>query len=155
MIASARGAVNPPAPNAAAAVVDSGGGAGQRPAVPCRQGKARLFHQAGDDPAQRERFTGIIARNVKGMQRVLEDLLDLSRIGSGDADALQTRDVLLPDAAAEVVRQLREFAEGRGVIVEVADDLPSVSVPAAALDLSRSGQAEAVGAGDGLCHRCG
>jgi signal transduction histidine kinase len=86
----------------------------------------------GSIAAQREKFTDIIARNADGMQSVLEDLLELSRVGS---DGASSRNILLYDAAAEVARQLRDFAEARRVRVELADDLPRVEVPAAAVEL--------------------
>ena len=89
----------------------------------------------GGDPAQRDRFTSIIGRNADGMQAVLENLLELSRV---DAEQSRGRNILLPDAAAEVARQLREFAEARGVEVRLASNLPSVEVPAAALELCLS-----------------
>jgi signal transduction histidine kinase len=88
-----------------------------------------------EDAMQRARFVAIASRNVQGMKDTLETLLELSRIdpaGSG------TRNVLLADAVAEVKRQLRDFAETRGVDVEIAPDLPEVEVPAAALELALS-----------------
>ncbi|HYW06251.1 MAG TPA: sensor histidine kinase [Longimicrobium sp.] len=87
----------------------------------------------GGDEGQRERFTAIIARNADGMQSVLEDLLELSRVeGEG---APPSRNVLLPDAVAEVTRQLRDFAEARNVTVHLSPELPQVEVPAAAVEL--------------------
>ena len=86
----------------------------------------------GSVAAQRGKFTDIIARNADGMQSVLEDLLELSRVG---ADGASSRNILLYDAAAEVARQLRDFAEARRVRVELSDDLPRVEVPAAAVEL--------------------
>lgn len=86
----------------------------------------------GADPASRERFTGIIARNAEGMREMLESLLELSRMESG---VTPPRNVLLPDAAGEVARQLREFAEARGVDLRLAGDLPPVEVPAAVVEL--------------------
>ena len=86
----------------------------------------------GSVATQREKFTDIIARNADGMQSVLEDLLELSRVG---ADGASSRNILLYDAAAEVARQLRDFAEARRVRVELSDDLPRVEVPAAAVEL--------------------
>lgn len=89
----------------------------------------------GDDDAQRDRFTGIVARNLDQVQSVLSDLTELSRIdGSGGAG----RNVLLADAVREVARQLDEFARARGVRMELADDLPEVEVPAAAVELCLS-----------------
>ena len=87
----------------------------------------------GESAAQRVTFTDIIARNADGMQSVLEDLLELSRV---EADGGQgARNVYLADAAAEVARQLRDFAEARRVRIELEPGLPQVEVPAAAVEL--------------------
>lgn len=88
-----------------------------------------------EDPKQRSRFTGIIARNTDGMQAVLQNLIELSRM---DTQQSQGRNVLLSDAAAEVARQLRDFAHARGVEIRLAEDLPVVEVPAAAVELCLS-----------------
>jgi signal transduction histidine kinase len=74
----------------------------------------------------------MVAENADGLHRVLTNLEALSRI---DADARQQRHVLLPQAAAEVTRQLRDHAAARGVLVQVAGDLPAVEVDAAAVEL--------------------
>lgn len=84
------------------------------------------------DAEQRRRFIAIIARNAADMQNVLEDLLTLSRM---DGDARQQRNVLLPEAAAEAARQLREMARDRRVEIRIAADLPRVEVDAAAVEL--------------------
>lgn len=89
----------------------------------------------GDDAGQRRRFTGIIGRNVNHVKTVLGDLTELSRIDESDGPG---RNVLLPDAAREVARQLRDFAEARKVEIRLADDLPAVEVPAAAVELCLS-----------------
>lgn len=89
----------------------------------------------GEDAAQRKRFTGIIGRNVGHVKTVLGDLTELSRIDSSDGPG---RNVLLPDAAREVARQLRDFAEARQVEIQLADGLPPVEVPAAAVELCLS-----------------
>jgi signal transduction histidine kinase len=86
------------------------------------------------DEAQVRRFAGIAARNLAGMQEVLQSLIELSRL---DTSVVQDRNVLLPEVASEVRRQLRDFAEARGVLVEIAD-LPCLEVPAAALELALS-----------------
>jgi signal transduction histidine kinase len=85
-----------------------------------------------NDPEQVERFAGIASRNAEAMQAVLEDLLALSRV---EQQVLQSRSVLLPEAVAEVVRQLREAASERGVAIQVADDLPEVEVNAPVFEL--------------------
>lgn len=87
---------------------------------------------AADDPRQRERFLSIIIGNAERMQDVLDDLISLSRTDEG---ARQQRNVLLPEAAAESVRQLREMAASRDVDLRISDDLPKVEVAAAAVEL--------------------
>jgi signal transduction histidine kinase len=98
------------------------------------------------NPEQRAKFVGIAARNVAAMKDTLQNLLELSRI---DPAADGVRNVLLGDVAGEVRRQLREFAEARGVEVEVAADLPAVEVPAAVLELALSNYVS-----NGVKYRC-
>ena len=86
-------------------------------------------------PADVSRFLSIVTTNVDAMRVTLDKMTELSRL---DAQPAQTRNILLEDAAAEVKRQLREFAEDRGVTVELDDDLPPVEVPAAAVELALS-----------------
>ncbi|HEX2190105.1 MAG TPA: sensor histidine kinase [Longimicrobiaceae bacterium] len=87
------------------------------------------------DPEKRARFSGIVANNAEAMQDVLQNLIELSRL---DTDVRLQRNVLLPEAAAEVVRQLREMAQSRGVDVCVEGELPPVEVNAAAVELCLS-----------------
>lgn len=96
------------------------------------RGASSLLPEPWVDEPQRDRFRLMIRENADGLQRVLENLEALSRI---DSDARQQRNVLLPQAAAEVVRQLRDAAQARHVEVEIAPDLPSVEVDAAAVEL--------------------
>ena len=88
-----------------------------------------------EDPKQRTRFVDIAARNVNAMKDTLGTLLELSRI---DTEGAPARNVLLSDVAGEVRRQLREFADARGVEVQIADDLPVAEVPAAPMELALS-----------------
>jgi signal transduction histidine kinase len=64
------------------------------------------------------------------MRQVLDNLLELSRVTTR-----QQRNVTLPHAATEAARQLRDTAASRGVTIRLADDLPSVEVNAAAVEL--------------------
>jgi signal transduction histidine kinase len=89
----------------------------------------------GTDEAQRARFLSIAAANIAAMGETLNSLLELSKI---DMDPTPMRNTLLPDAAAEVRRRLRDYAKARGVTVEIAPDLPWVDVPAAAVELALS-----------------
>lgn len=84
------------------------------------------------DEAQRERFSTIVLSNAEALQSVLEDLLELSRT---DGEVRQHRNVELPQAVAEVARQLRELASERKVELRVSPDLPTIEVDAAAVEL--------------------
>jgi signal transduction histidine kinase len=84
------------------------------------------------DEQQRARFATMVVQNAEGMQAVLENLLELSRMDPG---VRRQRNVVLPSVAAEVCRQLREMASSRGVQVRMRD-LPEVEVSAAALELA-------------------
>jgi signal transduction histidine kinase len=97
------------------------------------RGAAALLPEPWLTDAERARFHRMVAENADGLQRVLTNLEQLSRL---EADARQQRHVLLPQAAAEAVRQLRDHAAARGVAVRVADDLPAVEVDAAVVELS-------------------
>lgn len=87
------------------------------------------------DSAEVARFTRIVIDNATAMQDVLQDLLALSRT---DTDVRQQRNVLLRQAAAEVVRQLRELAASRGVTVSLDESMPEVEVNAAVVELCLS-----------------
>jgi signal transduction histidine kinase len=96
------------------------------------RGASALLGEPWLEPNQRERFLRIIAQNGEGLQRVLENLTALSRL---DGEARQHRNVLLPQAAAEVVRQLRDAAKLGDVQVRIDVDIPAVEVDAAAVEL--------------------
>ena len=81
---------------------------------------------------ERERLVGVVVRNMESMRVALDNLLELTRLSS---DSRQQRHVLLPRAAAEVVRQLRELARSRQASVRLQPDLPEVEVNAAAVEL--------------------
>jgi signal transduction histidine kinase len=86
-------------------------------------------------PEMQERFVTMVRTNALAMQGVLEDLLALSRT---DTDQRRQRHVLLPEAVAEVVRQLRGLAAERRVLVRIQGSLPREEVNAAAVELSLS-----------------
>lgn len=81
---------------------------------------------------KREELAALIVRNVRGMQGILDNLLELTRV---DPDARQHRHVGLQSAAAEVARELRELATANGVTLRLSDELPDVEVSAAAVEL--------------------
>jgi signal transduction histidine kinase len=96
------------------------------------QGAHALLEESWLDETARMRFLRMIGENVEGIEAMLGNLLVLSRL----EDRVQHRNVRLPQAVAEVVRQLREMARANAVTVNVADDLPDVEVDAAAIELS-------------------
>jgi signal transduction histidine kinase len=95
------------------------------------RGAAALIAEPWLEAVQRERFVQMVRDNTDALQRVLDNLETLSRI---ESDTRQRRNVLLPQAAAEAARQLREPADAKGVNIEL-DDLPPVEVDAAAVEL--------------------
>ena len=96
------------------------------------RGAAALLSEPWLETVQRDRFVNMVRDNTDALQRVLDDLETLSRL---DGDTRQRRNVLLPQAAAEAARQLRDPAEARGVSIEIPEDLPAVEVDAAAVEL--------------------
>jgi signal transduction histidine kinase len=82
--------------------------------------------------AERDRFLAMIGENATALNAVLENLITISRL---DTDVRRQRNVLLPHAVKEVVRQLRAMAQSRGVQMCVVDPLPAVEVNAAAVEL--------------------
>jgi signal transduction histidine kinase len=87
------------------------------------------------NPEKRARFAGMVVQNTEAMQDVLQNLLELSRL---DNDVRRQRNVMLPEAVGEVMRQLREMAQARGVDVGVEGELPCIEVNAAAVELCLS-----------------
>jgi signal transduction histidine kinase len=96
------------------------------------RGSSTLLAEPWLEPAQREQFLRIIAQNGEGLQRVLENLTALSRL---EGDARHQRNVLLPQATAEVVRSLRDASKLGGVEVRIDPNIPAVEVDAAAVEL--------------------
>ena len=99
-------------------------------------GAAQLIETMELGADDRRAMAGVVARNVDGMRVVIDQLLELSRVG-GAEDSRQQRHVRLPRAAAESVRMLRDLARASSVEVRL-DGLPDIEVPAAAVELCLS-----------------
>ena len=98
-------------------------------------GAAEILELGNTSEEERRTMISVVVRNSASMKVALENLVELSRL---DEDARRSRHVQLPKAAAEVARQLRESARGRGVEIRLAGDLPAVDVSAAAFELCLS-----------------
>jgi signal transduction histidine kinase len=98
-------------------------------------GAAEILQLGAASEEQQQSMVSMIVRNTETMRASLENLVELSRVGE---DARRSRHVALPQAVAEVVRQLREAARARGVGIKIAKDLPAVDVSAAAFELCLS-----------------
>jgi signal transduction histidine kinase len=97
------------------------------------RGASDLLPEPWLDDAQRARFVEMVRSNTRELQHVLDNLESLSRM---DSDARQNRNVMLPEAAREVARRLREQAHAHGVGIRIAPSLPAVEVHAAAVELA-------------------
>ena len=84
------------------------------------------------DASQRKDLEAVIARNAESLTRVLTNLESLS---SSQSESRQGRNVLLPEVASEAVKELKEAAKAKGVEVRIADDLPTIEVDAATVEL--------------------
>jgi signal transduction histidine kinase len=79
----------------------------------------------------RKELDEIIAKNADGLKRALANLESISRAAE---DSRHGKHVLLPEAASEAVRELRDAAQSRGIDVRIAD-LPEIEVDAATVEL--------------------
>lgn len=98
-------------------------------------GAAKMLELEEVGEEERVPLRSIVTRNLEEMRTRLDALLDLTRI---EHDGPRQRGVLLPRAAAEAARVLRERAAARSVEVRLAPDLPAVEVHAAAVELCLS-----------------
>jgi len=93
-------------------------------------GYAETLREQGEelDPETRERFTAIVHDEARRMQRLVEDLISLSRI---EAERFSTpREALsLEDLVEQVIDDCRSAADERGcnLQVEIEADLPAAA----------------------------
>ena len=96
------------------------------------RGALERLRELGPSAPEAAKFLDIAIRQLDQMGDTLGDLLALTRL---EDDPRRQRNVELPEAVAEAVRQVREAAQAQGVEIRVAEDLPRVEVHAAALEL--------------------
>jgi len=91
---------------------------------------------ARDDPAARDRFLGIMAHEVARMNRLVDDLLSLTRVESQER-LRPTSPVELERVLAGVLSALEPLAEKRGVGLRLANAGGQVVVPGDADQLAQ------------------
>lgn len=96
------------------------------------RGAGQILSLGLHEASAKDQLLAVIDRNSEILGRVLENLTALSHL---ESDARQKRNVPLPQAAAEVARQLRDAAAIAGVTIRVGDDIPTVEVDAAAVEV--------------------
>jgi len=96
------------------------------------RGAAHLLGEEWLRPGELQRFRRMVLENSDQLERVLSNLELLSRI---ETDARKSRNVLLPQAVAEAVRQLRQMAQRKKIAVDITEPMPPVEVDAAAVEL--------------------
>jgi signal transduction histidine kinase len=98
-------------------------------------GASELLREQWLSNEEKQKFVEIVVNNAFGLQQILDNLIELSRM---DGDTRRQRNIRLPEAVAEVTRQLREFARSKDVAVIIEGELPRVEVNAAAVELCLS-----------------
>jgi signal transduction histidine kinase len=87
------------------------------------------------DGDKQQHLFDVLERNGRALMDMMGKLELVSRL---QISPTETPDVQLVDVAAighEVARQLREMAEARGVAITIADELPSITIEVARLEL--------------------
>ena len=93
-----------------------------------------LLRQPTLESPQIERTLGVIERNVAHLVEMTQKLERLARVDGSDDPVVQ--EVTVGAVAEQAARQLREMADVRGVQIQVAPDLPVVTVDVGRLELT-------------------
>jgi signal transduction histidine kinase len=102
--------------------------------VGAAMGAAQMLGELEDlAEGDRRQLFGVVYRNVESVRGVLDNLTELSRLGS--SESRHQRHVLLGAAAAESARQVREAARSRRVDIRISE-MPAIEVNAAAVELT-------------------
>ncbi|HXH24084.1 MAG TPA: ATP-binding protein [Vicinamibacterales bacterium] len=97
-------------------------------------GRAAMLRTAAEDAAAVRTAASTIERNASALARLVEDLLDVSRIARGQLRLERTR-VQLADVIDAVIQGIHPAADSKGIVLEVAADrtMPPVVGDAARL----------------------
>ena len=85
-------------------------------------------------PLKRDELVEIVLRNAREMRNTVENVLILSRTDRDDVR--HHRNVKLPEAVSEAVRQVREAAHAANIDVRIVPGMPDIEVSAAVIELS-------------------
>jgi signal transduction histidine kinase len=107
----------------------------RNPLAPIRSA-AFVLNAEGSDERKRAWATRVIERQAATMARLLDDLLDLSRITSGRID-LERRPVALADILDEAVETVRPLVDGKGQDLQVRGEFEGLELMADPLRLSQ------------------
>lgn len=93
-----------------------------------------LLRQPTLEPPQADRTLAVIQRNVAHLVEMTQKLERLARVDGSDDPVVQ--EVAVGTVVEQAARQLQEMADVRGVQIQVAPDLPVVTVDVGRLELT-------------------
>lgn len=97
------------------------------------QGASELMVTMPDLPPEKvAEFSKMILKRAHAMRDTVNNLMAISRLSE---NAHQHRNVQLPEAIKEAVRQVREAAQAAGVEVRISPTVPAIDVNAAVVEL--------------------
>ena len=92
-----------------------------------------LLRHSSQDQRRSERTLAAVERNVQRLVELTHKLEAVARMHTGDSPVVQT--VSATTVAQEAARQLREMADAREVEIDIAGDLPELTVDVGRLEL--------------------
>ncbi|HEU4746860.1 MAG TPA: sensor histidine kinase, partial [Gemmatimonadaceae bacterium] len=97
-------------------------------------GASTILNDVDDlEPGKRAELLDVISRNAREMRNTVDNVVVLAR--TENEDSRQHRNVRLPEAVKEAVRQVREAAQAANIEVKVRSDIPDIEVSAAVIEL--------------------
>jgi signal transduction histidine kinase len=93
-----------------------------------------LLRQPTLESPQAERTLAVIERNIAHLVEMTQKLERLARVDGRDDPVVQQ--VPVSSVAEEAARQLQEMADVRGVLIQIAPDLPVITVDVGRLELT-------------------
>jgi signal transduction histidine kinase len=94
----------------------------------------RLLRQPNIDHERSERTLAAVERNVRHLVELTHKLEAVARMQT-NADSPIVQEVSATTIVQEAARQLREMADARGVQIQIAEDLPTLTVDVGRLEL--------------------